>query len=285
MSQPSLPYVDRILNRLGDPEVATLFGRHLHWGYWGDPNQALLTAADFAAAAEALTQRICDAAGLADGQRILDVGCGLGGTLMAINERFEGVELVGLNIDPRQLAVARAQAQPRPGNTIRFVEGDACAMPFADGSFDRILAVECIFHFPSRARFFSEVRRLLRPEGRLALSDFVSTPALQAFTALDRRRADLRASYGSTAVIGGAAYEQLGETAGLGRPSVDDITYNTLPTYRVLSRYPVLLPERVDQRINQLLEWVTRLGLLRYRILSWSPQLSALGRQSPAPLA
>ncbi|MFN5219865.1 MAG: class I SAM-dependent methyltransferase, partial [Cyanobacteriota bacterium] len=256
---------------------------HLHWGYWADPNQALLTPADFAAAAEALTQRICEAAGLADGQRILDVGCGLGGTLMAINEQFQGVELVGLNIDPRQLAVARAQAVARPGNTIRFVEGDACEMPFPDGSFDRILAVECIFHFPSRTRFFSEARRLLRPAGRLALSDFVNTPALQAFTALDQQRADLRASYGNTTVISGAAYERLGEAAGLGRPTVDDITFHTLPTYRVLSRHPVLLPERVDQRINQLLEWVTRLGLLRYRILSWRPQPSESGAPSLDP--
>ena len=51
---------------------------------------------------------------------------------------------------------------PHGKNRIEFVEGDACDMPFPDASFDLVLAVECAFHFPSRAKFFSEVPMIIR---------------------------------------------------------------------------------------------------------------------------
>jgi ubiquinone/menaquinone biosynthesis C-methylase UbiE len=49
---------------------------------------------------------------------------------------------------------AAAVVLPRPGNAVHFVHGDACRLPFASAVFDRVLAVECIFHFPSRRQFF-----------------------------------------------------------------------------------------------------------------------------------
>ncbi len=93
---------------------------------------------------------------MVDGARILDVGCGFGGTIDHLDERLDGCELVGLNIDRRQLARARALVTPRRDNTVDFVAGDACRLPFADASFDFLSAVECAFHFPSRKQFFRE---------------------------------------------------------------------------------------------------------------------------------
>ncbi len=85
------------------------------------------------------------------------------------------MDLTGLNIDARQLAAAEAQTKPANGNKIGWVEADACRLPFEDNSFDRVLAVECIFHFPSREKFLAEAARVLKPGGYLAVSDFVPT--------------------------------------------------------------------------------------------------------------
>src|SRR5439155_10489956 len=139
------------------------------WGYWDDPASADGSLSNFAAAAARLSRQVIAAAGVRDGQRVLDAGCGFGGTLADLHERLPGVDLVGLNIDARQLGQAREQLPTR----VRLVAGDACRLPFADASFDRVLCVEAIFHFAGRDLFLAEVRRVLRPGGRLVLSDFV----------------------------------------------------------------------------------------------------------------
>lgn len=116
----SLPYFDALLEQisLGDAEVQQAFGRHVHWGYWENPAKADGSIDDFAVAAERLCQRVYLAAGVKDGDRLLDAGCGFGGTIASLNENVSSMQLVGLNIDPRQLARAKQEVQPRGSNQI-----------------------------------------------------------------------------------------------------------------------------------------------------------------------
>ncbi|HKY95500.1 MAG TPA: methyltransferase domain-containing protein, partial [Kiloniellales bacterium] len=232
-----LPYFDVLLKELRDGNAAVEegFGRHVHYGYWEDPRAAKADGTDFPQAAEDLSRVMCEAAGIRDGFSVLDAGCGFGGTVAHMNERYSEMKLTGLNIDPRQLERARAKVVARPGNEIEFVEGDACKMPFADQRFDAAMAVECIFHFPSRKAFFEEARRVLKPGGTLAVCDFVPARALVPITSIRLPPKLSRGFYGSCDLTCARGdYRQLAEKTGFRILSERNITTNIRPTFRYL---------------------------------------------------
>lgn len=251
-------------------ELARIFGRYVHWGYWENPTEATRDPAQFVVAMERLDREIIAACAMQDGQAVLDAGCGFGGTLAAIADRWQDMQLTGINIDGRQLDIARAQVPEA-----RFVEGDACALPFEAATFDRVLAVECIFHFPSRLRFLQEAVRVLKPGGYLALSDFVPASLSNARSWIGRFiERQIGNGFGDFADWANGDYKAMARTAGLRIVVERDITTKTLPTY------PVFLDLLRARRANgeaaggklwptRLLQWVSKLGLVRYRIIGF----------------
>lgn len=266
----SLPYIDLIFEarQRGEP-MAAVFDRFVHWGYWDAPGKASAERADLVAAMARLDDEVVAPARLGPGQAVLDAGCGFGGTLAAINERHREMALTGLNVDLRQLRYAGRRIRPRAGNRLELVVGDACHLPFPDRSFDRVLAVECIFLFASRRRFLHQAARVLKPGGRLALSDFVPLfpPAARFGGALERRVA---AGYGTPARWE-EGYRAMAAAAGLRLASERDVTRHTLPTYRALARLFAEVPELSRRLVwpTRILAWLARTGLMRYRILSF----------------
>lgn len=283
MVEPSSnpPYFDLLFALLaaGDPLTVAAFGRHVHWGYWSDPAQAAGTAEDYGQAAERLCRVVCDRAAIRDGLSILDVGCGFGGTLASLNERYSRLALVGVNIDPRQLARAAQQVRPSRGSTLELVEADAARIPLASGSFDVVLAVECVFHFDRRA-FFAEAARVLRPGGNLTLSDFVpSARAVEYIEAFDLSSDPaIRWSYGKIDLACSVdRYRELARENGLALAEETDITTHTLPTYDFLNQSVADWsdPHQIAmfRRATGLLEKASRRGWLGYKILRFEKGL------------
>jgi ubiquinone/menaquinone biosynthesis C-methylase UbiE len=270
-----LPYFDYVLADLPNVDLALrkVLSRHAHWGYWENPASAAYTLESLAMAQEQLSQQVADAGQIQSGQRILDCGCGFGGTIANLNDRLQNLDMVGLNIDPRQLEVAQANFQSKNGNQVKFIEGDACTLPFADNSFDRVLAVECIFHFPSRQRFFQEVNRVLKPGGTLALCDFVPHRITLLLDKVFGRfvKPQIGENFGAVDYSYSIhEYRELAHKIGFKSVVERDITSNTLPTYPVgalvlnqnggtwRSQSSAVVPDRLS-----------RLGLIRYMILSY----------------
>jgi SAM-dependent methyltransferase len=158
---------------------------HLHLGLFDGRRTSSyrrnprLAVSDRGAAIRRMTRSIVEASRISKTDLVVDAGCGVGGTSLDVVERY-GCRVVGLNINQLQLDIARRRATERglaKHATFRLCD---CSreLPFPDGSVDVILNIESACHYRDRARFISECARVLRPRGRLILTDWMSAENL-----------------------------------------------------------------------------------------------------------
>ena len=106
-----------------------------------------------------------DFAGLASGEKVLDVGCGTGSLTFALTEFADLGEISAIDYSPVFVEAAnRRNSDPR----IKIQQADACALPFEDGTFDRALALLVLHFVPEADKAVAEMRRVVRPGGVVA---------------------------------------------------------------------------------------------------------------------
>lgn len=124
-----------------------------------------------------LTRRLAGVTGLRAGQRVLDVASGPGITAILIAQEF-GVAVDGVDLSAASVQRAAAAGQTAGlGERVRFHTGDAERLPFEEATFDAVIC-ECAFcTFPDKETAAAELARVLRPGGRIGLSDVTLCPA------------------------------------------------------------------------------------------------------------
>lgn len=146
------------------------WGEHMHHGYYGARGDE---RKDHRQAQADMIEAALHWAGVDEnrrGMRILDVGCGIGGSLRHMIRKYEGSSGVGITLSrvqsQRANALSRAQGL---GNRSHFRVADALSMTFPDDSFDLVWSMESGEHMPDKSRFVSEMARVCKPGGRIVL--------------------------------------------------------------------------------------------------------------------
>jgi ubiquinone/menaquinone biosynthesis C-methylase UbiE len=103
--------------------------------------------------------------GLADGDRVLDVGCGTGSLALAVLDGADVTAVTGIDRATMYVEYACGRTNDR---RVHFQLADACALPFGDASFDRAFSLLVLQFIPDAARAVAEMRRVVRPAGTVA---------------------------------------------------------------------------------------------------------------------
>jgi arsenite methyltransferase len=135
------------------PTLRTLLGDELHPG--GD----------------ALSRRLAHLCGLRPGARVLDVASGRGRSARLLAAEF-GAEVTGVELSSQSVAAAQAEAEAAGlSGRLRFVEGDAAALPAPSAAFDAVVCECALCLFPRKQQAVAEMHRVLRPGGVVAIAD------------------------------------------------------------------------------------------------------------------
>ena len=150
--------------------VPATTGRVLHWAARYDLLVWLLTRGR----SRAFRKRLVDLAHLASGESVLDVGCGTGSLAIAAKGRVGTAgKVFGIDASPEMIARATTKAT-KAGTDVSFKNAVAEALPFPDAQFDVVLSTLMLHHLPRKVRqqCGGEIRRVLKPQGRVLVADF-----------------------------------------------------------------------------------------------------------------
>lgn len=121
------------------------------------------------------TELVCRQLDLTPGQRVLDVGCGLGGAARYMAMQH-GATVEGIDLTPEYVAIGNElTAEVGLGDRVRLVEGSALRLPKGNAAFDRVTMFHVGMNIQDKALLFTEIARVLKPGGKFAVYDVMQT--------------------------------------------------------------------------------------------------------------
>ncbi|MFI7140860.1 class I SAM-dependent methyltransferase [Streptomyces massasporeus] len=137
---------------------------------------AMLLGDSYHPGGTALTRRLADRLGLAPGRRVLDVASGRGTTALLLADAY-GVRADGVDYAPANTALAQGAAEAAGlADRAVFTTGDAERLPYEQGVFDAVVCECALCTFPDKAQAAAEFARVLRPGGRVGITDVTAAP-------------------------------------------------------------------------------------------------------------
>jgi cyclopropane fatty-acyl-phospholipid synthase-like methyltransferase len=150
-------------------ELVEIQGGSNHIGYWYSEDDD----APFLEAINQCTNVVGEKLQLKPGQRLLDIGCGVAQPAVRYAQRYD-VHITGITNSRWQVEEAgRRTKAGGVGSQITIDYGDAAALPYPDDSFDAVLSFQSLQHAEDRGQWLREMARVVRPDGRVVLVDFI----------------------------------------------------------------------------------------------------------------
>ncbi|GAB3473499.1 SAM-dependent methyltransferase [Amycolatopsis cihanbeyliensis] len=203
--------------------LSTVWGDNYHAGYWESEHDASSNEVAQWRMNDVMIKKL----GVSAGQRVLDVGCGVGAPAFQLAEQT-GATVVGVAISRSHIEGFRRRARERGVDDLVSIELiDALAMPYPDDSFDAAWVVESFINI-DRPRGLRSIARVLKPGGRLMFTDVVQ-PTRQV-TDTDQARAEMLDTMEMGELPTREQYLQWVRDAGFTDIEVLDITANTQQT-------------------------------------------------------
>jgi len=176
------------------------WGEHIHLGYYNqDEMKAGYKNKDFKQAKYDFVDEMMKLGNIDPSTdstaKVLDVGCGFGGTSRYLAKRLgPKSQVTGITLSPKQVERGTQLAKEAGLNNVQFVKMDALKMEFPDNSFDIVWACESGEHMPDKKKYIEEMMRVLKPGGKFVMATWCQRDDRQ-IPFNDKEKRDLRFLY------------------------------------------------------------------------------------------